>query len=107
MMSLQADEWPTIFPKRALNYFQVMCVKWMDVKTDIQRLGHVHELSGLLPPTATRINLNVVSQTNLELVYNLGKKTYRVTGKVTDGSLRTSLDEVREVVLGDSATEIQ
>jgi len=98
-------EWPTILPQRALDYFRLMCGKWGDVKTDLQRMGHIHELHKLLPPTATRINLNLVSETQVELVYNVGAKMYRLTCTMTgdDGS---HLIKFREVAPDDSATEI-
>jgi len=90
--------WPTTLPQRALDYFRLMCGKWGDVKTDLQRMGHIHELSKLLPPTATRINLNVMSETQVELVYNLGRKSYCLTYTVTgsDGSHQIEFGEVAQ-----------
>jgi hypothetical protein len=96
-MTTTTDDWPTILPKRALDYFRVMCARWDQVIDDTTKLMHLHELTVRLPPSARSATLKVISDAHLELLYTLDQKMYRLTGRFVEGALRTTLEEVREV----------
>lgn len=97
MTTTMTDDCPAILPKRALDYFRQMCARWDEVPDDRTKLMHLHELTVRLPTSISSARLEVISDAHLELLYTLDGKMYRLTGRLQDGALRTTLDEVREV----------
>lgn len=91
-----------ILPDSALKYFTVMCHRWYEVPPDeIARLMHVDELRARLPKEVTDVGLQVASvgptSTHLVLLYTLKGKRYGLDGTWGGSTIRTTLNEVREI----------